>query len=56
MSKDMEEMIKEAPQLTLTPFDQTEGVKEGNGSAKRMNNNSDSAGSGAYAGGRTACF
>lgn len=30
MSKDMEEMIKEAPQLTLTPFDQTEGVKEGN--------------------------
>ncbi len=30
MSKDMEEMIKEAPQLTLTPFEQTEGVKEGN--------------------------
>ncbi|MGC6173746.1 toxic anion resistance protein [Lacrimispora sp. 38-1] len=30
MSKDMEEMIKEAPQLTLTPFEQTEGVIEGN--------------------------
>nr|WP_288826123.1 toxic anion resistance protein [uncultured Clostridium sp.] len=30
MSKDMEELIKEAPQLTLTPFEQTEGVKEGN--------------------------
>ncbi len=29
MSKDLEEMINEAPQLTLTPFDQTEGVKEG---------------------------
>ncbi|WP_097003347.1 toxic anion resistance protein [Lacrimispora amygdalina] len=29
MSKDMEDMIKEAPQLTLTPFEQTEGVKEG---------------------------
>ena len=30
MSKDMEEMINEAPQLTLTPFEQTEGVIEGN--------------------------
>ena len=29
MSKDLEEMINEAPQLTLTPFDQTEGVTEG---------------------------
>ena len=30
MSKDMEEMINEAPQLTLAPFEQTEGVIEGN--------------------------
>lgn len=29
MSNDMEDMIKEAPQLTLTPFEQTESVKEG---------------------------